>query len=83
MKKIENNLESSLKISKQNIEMLMERENALNDLEGQSYTLSNSAFNFEQTGRALKKKIIMEKIKAIVAVSLLMVGSGVVMYYVL
>lgn len=83
MKKIENNLESSLQISKQNIEMLMERENSLNDLEGQSYNLSNSAFNFEQTGRALKQKIMMDKIKAIAAVSLLIVGSGVVMYYVL
>ena len=47
MKKIEQNLEDSLKSTKESVDMLLEREEELNDLEEKGHQLSNSAFNFE------------------------------------
>lgn len=61
--------------------MLMEREDELGDLEGQSNMLSSSALNFEQTGIALKKKIMREKIKMIFALVIVIGLSGLLFYY--
>lgn len=49
--------------------LLMEREEDLNDLEERGNRLSSSALNFEQTGIALKNKIFREKLKMLAVMS--------------
>ena len=43
--------------------------------------LSNSAFDFEKTSRDLKKKLMFEKLRALIVIIGLVVGSGLIIYY--
>ena len=60
---IDENLKGTTELSKHSLQKMMERGNALHDLDDSSRNLSKQALDFEVSGRQLKRAIQRQKLK--------------------